>query len=255
MKAKADPYDFLVRPEHMPRGSLASHVVEQFRNAIVSLKLAPGTMLDRTEICDRLGVSRTPVAEAMARLKSEGLIEILPQRGTIVSLVSIDAVEEYIFMRKALEGETVRVLAQNRPEGLIEALEDNLERQRASFSADDSAFHELDLEFHNLMLTAAGYRRIKAMVDTARNNLSRARQLVSSRRRIGVGIDQHADILEAITGGHGEHAAHLMRDHLDGVLREVHLIARQSPELFTDGIIAFPAIAPAEANAPWPQNA
>jgi GntR family transcriptional regulator, rspAB operon transcriptional repressor len=243
MPTTTDPYEFLTRPEHMPRGSLANHVAEQFREAIVSLKLRPGTMLDKAEICTRLGVSRSPVAEAMARLQSEGLIEILPQRGTVVSLVSIGAVEEYIFVRKALESETVRALARARPEGLIEALEKNLERQREVVAADDTvAFHPLDLEFHEILLSAIGYGRMKAMVDTARSNLNRARQLTNSKRRIAVGMQEHFAIVSALTESDGELAANLMRSHLDGVITEVHQLARDCPHLFNDGVIAFHAI-------------
>ena len=62
MRVKANPYDFLTRPTHMRRGSLASHVAEQFRQAIVSLRLRPGTMLDKAEICSRLGISRSYIS-------------------------------------------------------------------------------------------------------------------------------------------------------------------------------------------------
>ncbi|WP_196260894.1 GntR family transcriptional regulator [Pelagibacterium limicola] len=245
MNANTDPYDFLERPIHMPRGSLASHVADQFRHAIVTLKLTPGTMLDKSEICARLGVSRSPVAEAMARLKSEGLIDILPQRGTVVSPVSLSAVEEYIFVRRGLECETVRALARSRPEGMVEALRANLERQQQVVEADDTvAFHPLDLEFHEILLKSTGYPRMKAMVDTARNNLDRARQLTNSKRRITEGLYQHMAITEAIEHGDGDMAARLMRKHLDDVVTEVRQLASESPHLFNGGIIVFDAIAP-----------
>lgn len=236
-------YDFLVRPGHIRRGSMACYVADQFRPAIVNLRLLPGTMLDKAEICSRLGVSRSPVSEAMAMLKSEGLIDILPQRGTIVSLVSIEAVEESIFVRKALEGETVRALSECPPEGLIEALNANLERQRATVDKDDRAgFHLLDLEFHEILLKAMGHNRMKAMVDTARNNLDRARQLTNSTRRINVGIQEHADIVAAITARDVERATLLMRMHLDGVLAEVYQLQRDCPDIFSNGIIEMPPI-------------
>lgn len=238
MQSKDDPYDFLRRPEHMRRGSLANHVADQFREAIVSLKLRPGTMLDKAEICARLGVSRSPVAEAMARLKSEGLIDILPQRGTIVSLVSVDAVREYIFVRKALECEAVRALAESRPEGLIESLEASVRRQREIAATGSAAdFHPFDLEFHEILLNALSNSRMKAVVDMARNNLNRARQLTNSQRRIIEGIEEHEAIVLALAAGDGDHAAHIMRKHLDSIVTEIHVVARDFPELFTDGVI------------------
>lgn len=241
MNIDVNPYAFLARPEHMPRGSLAGHVAAQLREAIVTLRLKPGTMLDKTEICARLGVSRSPVAEAMARLQGEGLIEILPQRGSIVSLVSVAAVEEYIFVRKALEGETVRLLAASVPEGLIPALEANLEEQRRAVDADNRLnFHKLDLQFHELLVSALNYRRMKSMVDTARNNLDRARQITNSMRRINVGIEEHVGILAAIRDGDPEAAASRMHSHLDGMVRELYALAHQRPELFADGELAPP---------------
>lgn len=243
MKATG-PYDFLVRPEHMPRGSLANHVADQLREAIVTLRLKPGTMLDKAEICQRLGVSRSPVAEAMARLKAEGLIDILPQRGTVVSLVSIGAVEEYIFVRRALESETVRILAHSRPRALIERLRDSLRRQEEVVAAGDMvAFHPLDLEFHEILLSAVGYSRMKAMVDTARNNLDRARRLTNSSRRVTTGLRQHTQIVDALEQQDADGAAQMMRHHLDGVVHEVYQLAQEAPELFADGVIAFKALA------------
>lgn len=236
MDSPPPTYGFLQRPSHMPRGSLASHVADQLRNAIITLHLRPGTMLDKAEICARLGVSRSPVSDAFARLQSEGLIEILPQRGSVVSLVSVGAVEEYIFVRKALESETCRVLANRRPDRLIAALRENLEAQDSAARSDDKlAFHGLDLEFHEILLSAIGYKRMKAMVDTARNNLDRARQLTNSVRRITVGIAEHIEIVDAIEAGQGDRAASLMRNHLDGVVTEVYGLARTAPHLFAEG--------------------
>ncbi|MCD7060564.1 GntR family transcriptional regulator [Pelagibacterium xiamenense] len=239
MTKKATAYAFLERPEHMPRGSLSSHVTSQLREAIVSLRLKPGTMLDKSEICERLGVSRSPVADALARLQSEGLIDILPQRGSVVSLVSLAAVKEYIFIRTALECETVRKLAVERPGGLVEALEANIARQRDLATEDDKqGFHNVDLQFHEILLNAAGYRRMKAMVDTARNNLDRARHLSNRIRETALALEEHSAIVDAIVKGDPEEASDAMRRHLDSMVESVFEVARQSPTLFSDGELA-----------------
>lgn len=223
----------------MPRGSLASHVTAQLRAAIVSVRLKPGTMLDKGEICTRLGVSRSPVAEAMARLQGEGLIDILPQRGSVVSRVSLAAVTEYVFIRKALECETVRKLAEDRPAGLMDMLLANIDAQRARAEADDrTGFHAQDLQFHELLLNAAGYKRMKAMVDTARNNLDRARYLSNRIRQLDIALNEHIAIVEAIGRGDADGAAAAMRLHLDGMVTSVVEVARQNPALFSDGELA-----------------
>lgn len=243
MKGNADPYDFLVRPAHMPRGSLANHVTDQFRAAIVSLKLEPGTVLKKNEICARLGISRSPVSEAMARLQAEGLVEILPQRGTVVSLVSLRDVEESIFVRKGLECETVRMLAEAPSDGLVAALAENLVEQRDALAAEDIPhFHKLDLAFHGLMIGAIGYGRMQRMAESARNNLSRARHLTNSLSRMAKSISDHEQVFQALVDGDGDRAAHAMRKHLEDVLRQIHQVAHSHPHLFDDGIIALKAI-------------
>ncbi|WP_417584282.1 GntR family transcriptional regulator [Pelagibacterium sp.] len=229
-------YSFLSSSAEMQRGSMAARVAAQLRNAIIELRLPPGTMLDKSQICARLGVSRSPVAEAFARLQSEGLLDILPQRGTVVSFLSLGAIKEYIFIRKALEGEAVRMLATHHPSGLTERLEANIEAQRKSADNEDrETFHGLDLQFHDEILNALGYRRMKAVVDTARNNLDRARQMTNSIRRIAVGIEEHATILAEIRAGKADRAARAMHVHLDGMISETEALANRHPELFVPG--------------------
>ena len=94
MTAAEIPYKFLVNAATPQRGSVTASVTEQLRNAIISLELKPGEILDKGAICERLGVSRFPVSEALARLQSEGLVEIMPQRGSMVSRVRIGDVGE-----------------------------------------------------------------------------------------------------------------------------------------------------------------
>src|SRR6185503_12351375 len=113
MTAAEIPYKFLVNAAAPQRGSVTTSVTDTLRHAIVTLELKPGETLDKGAICERLGVSRFPVSEALARLQAEGLVDILPQRGSMVSLVRIADVREYMLIRKALESEAVRVLIGN----------------------------------------------------------------------------------------------------------------------------------------------
>ena len=91
MSAVEIPYKFLVSATAPQRGNVTQSVTDQLRTAIVTLELKPGETLDKGAICERLGVSRFPVSEALARLQAEGLVEIMPQRGSLVSRVRIGA--------------------------------------------------------------------------------------------------------------------------------------------------------------------
>ena len=84
-------------------GSLAQKVYLSLKEAILTLTFAPGEILRKPEICAELGVSRSPVAEAVARLASESLVDVVPQAGTFVARFSMEEIREGAFLREALE--------------------------------------------------------------------------------------------------------------------------------------------------------
>jgi len=236
MTAAEIPYKFLVSEAAPQRGSVTASVTEQLRTAIVTLALSPGEILDKGAICERLGVSRFPVSEAFARLQAEGLVEIMPQRGSMVSRVKIGDVVEYMLIRRALESEAVRALVARRPPGLIEKLEANLAEQiKAAKRGDRDAFHTWDLEFHEILFSAMRFDRIRAVIESARANLDRARRLILDPRRLSLTQSEHKAIVDAIAAGDADAAAAAMRAHIDKVTGELLVFARQSPDLFADG--------------------
>jgi len=236
MTAAEIPYKFLLSAAAPQRGSVTASVTEQLREAIVTLELKPGESLDKGAICERLGVSRFPVSEALARLQTEGLVEILPQRGSLVSRVRIGDVVEYMLIRKALESEAVRALVARRPAGVLERLEANLaEQSKAAKRGDRETFHKFDLDFHEILFSALRFDRIRAVIDSARANLDRARRLILDPRRLSLTHSEHKAIADAIAAGDADRAAAAMRAHIDKVTGELLIFARQSPDLFADG--------------------
>src|SRR5262245_38186499 len=129
MPAAAVTYEFLNPGRTQPKGGATGRVHAALREAIVSLELKPGENLDKLAIATRLGVSRFPVAEAMNRLAAEGLVDIVPQSGSRVALIRISDARENMFLRQALEVETVRRVARTATPGLVEALQANLRYQ------------------------------------------------------------------------------------------------------------------------------
>ncbi len=236
MTAAEIPYKFLATTAAPQRGSVTAVVTDQLRRAIVTLELKPGEVLDKGLICERLGVSRFPVSEALARLQAEGLVEIMPQRGSMVSRVRIGDVVEYMLIRRALESEAVRALVSRRTPELIAKLEENLAAQgRAARKGDRETFHLYDLEFHEMLFEAMQFARIRAVIDQARANLDRARRLILDPRRLSMTQAEHKAITDGIAAGDGERAATAMRAHIDKVTGELLVFARETPELFADG--------------------
>ncbi|HEY4202345.1 MAG TPA: GntR family transcriptional regulator [Devosiaceae bacterium] len=236
MKSAASPYQFLPPPPPAGRGGVTAYVTNALRQAIVTLELRPGEVIDKGAVCDRLGISRFPVSEALARLQAEGLVDIQPQRGSIVSLVRIADVREYMIIRKALESEAVRALvAAANPEVLGELRQVMARQEAAAAIGDRTAFHAHDLQFHDVLFEALRFARIKTVIENARANLDRARRLIITPRRLADTISEHRAIYDAIAGGDADAAAAAMRAHIDSVMAELFTFAGEKPDLFADG--------------------
>lgn len=228
-------YGFLSRLQLPSRGGTTEHVQAILRDAIVSSELPPGAAINKHVICERLGVSRFPVSEALGRLQGEGLVEILPQRGTRVTRIRLADVRESMFIRSSLEAGSVRELAPKATPALVAELDRNLRYQKAAEDANDRrGFHALDLEFHEILISALNYPRAKVMIESARASLDRVRRILQSPRRHALTLSEHLRIYEAIKAGDGEEAGRAMMAHLGGVIAELTEFAAANPDIFDD---------------------
>ena len=241
MKTEAGPYDFLPAAGTFARGSVTVDVTNTLRQAIVSLDLPPGAMLDKSALCAQLGISRFPVSEALARLAEEGLVDIQPQRGSTVSLVTIADVREYMLIRKGLESEALRVLIGKHDAEVIAALHANMAAQREAASRDDAeTFHQIDVDFHDIIFRTMRLSKVKAIIDRARANLDRARRLIITPRRLALTIAEHQAIFDGILAADAPQAIAAIRAHIDAVMVELFAFASEHPELFADGAAFTP---------------
>jgi DNA-binding GntR family transcriptional regulator len=171
----------------------------------------------------------------MNRLAAEGLVDIIPQSGSRVALIKISDARENMFLRRALEVETVRTVACAAPGELVDRLRSNMRYQQAAIEAQDlKGFHGFDLAFHAALLDQLGFERVRSAAETARLGLDRIRRLLNTRRRLEHTLTEHQAIVAAIAAGDGEGAARAMHAHLDAVLAELDSFARERPELFAD---------------------
>ncbi|MBA3446129.1 MAG: GntR family transcriptional regulator [Pseudaminobacter sp.] len=222
------------RPVHTGGGA-TERIVDALREAIVTLEIAPGAALDKPALAARFGVSRFPVAEAFNRLKAEGLVDIRPQSGSTVSLIRLSDVRENMFLRRALEGEAAALLAARADGGLFAEIERNLRYQKSAVEVGDRpGFHRLDLEFHDLLISAVGYPRMRATVEHARLALDRVRRLLATPRRHGLSLAEHAAIYEALRSANPDAARAAMAAHIDSVMVELEAFSLTHPEAFAD---------------------
>jgi len=228
-------YDFLDPAPSSVKAGATARIYAALREAIVHLDLKPGESLDKPAIAARFGVSRFPVGEAINRLAAEGLADIIPQSGSRVALIKMSDARENMFLRRALEAETVRHVALSASAALMEALQANLRYQQAAIDTGDrNGFHGFDLAFHAMLQDQLGFERIRTATETARLGLERVRRLLNTRRRLELTLTEHAAIVRAIGERDGNGGAAAMNAHLEAVLAELENFARLRPELFAD---------------------
>ncbi|MBJ7328615.1 MAG: GntR family transcriptional regulator [Solirubrobacteraceae bacterium] len=218
-------------------GSARDQVYLAVREAIVSAELEPGRQLSENELADRLGVSRTPVREALVRLRDERLVAIVPQLGTFVTLISDDAVADAAFVREALECAAIRLAAQNTQPAVLEEIQANLVAQdRAQAENDSNAFDVLDEALHRKLCEMSGHEIAWALARRANGHLDRVRRLsLPEPGYLGEMVTEHRAVVAAVADGDPDRAEHELRHHLRMVLSQVSTIRDQHPDYFEEG--------------------
>lgn len=199
------------------RRSVPSQVYELLREKILTVQLKPGESINERWLADWLGVSRTPIREAINRLSANGLIAIVPNVGTSVSLINVAKVEEFNLIRTSLETMIVR-LAAERFDGDADALlRDLIDRQIATLQAPDLIENiVVDTEFHRAIAGISGLSATWAILQHAMDEILRVRHLsVRLPRPLREPIDEHFAILEALRTRDPDRCEQAMKAHLD----------------------------------------
>jgi DNA-binding GntR family transcriptional regulator len=216
--------------------STSDQVYLALREAIVSAELEPGRRLSENELADLLGVSRTPVREALFRLRDERLVAIVPQLGTFVTLISPAAVEDAAFVREALECAAIRRAVERASDADLAALQANLSAQeRAEEDGDAEAFDALDEGLHRLLAECSGHEIVWYLARRANGHLDRIRGLsLPEPGYLGEMVAEHRELVAAIAAGDADRAEAAMRHHLRMVLSTVPHIQAAHPEYFEE---------------------
>lgn len=215
-------------------GSLAQRVYAVLREAILHMRCPPGTVLRKGQICEQLGVSRSPVAEAIAKLSAEGLVDVVPQSATRVSRFSMSVIREATFLREALELAAVERVAQTITEEQLVALTRNLKLQRLLVEDGDHAgFFEADEDFHNMIMAFTGYQGVTRTLAGVSLQLSRARiLLLPSSDRAQESLREHEEVLEALRRRDAETARSAMRFHLGQLISRIEPLEHVHSDFF-----------------------
>ncbi len=215
-------------------GALGPQLFRLLRDRIISADIAPGSRISESEIARFYHVSRQPVREAFFRLADAGLVQVLPQRGTLVKRISVREVTDARFVREAIEADIVRIVAETPDPRTLDELAELIDRQQAA-DGDTAAFLRLDEAFHHTLARVADKSFAWRIVEEVKSQMDRVRVLSTKYFPTERLVQQHRDILDAIAARDPDAAERAMRNHLQGVLRDLPEIARQVPDYFSEG--------------------
>lgn len=198
------------------RQTAAEEAFERLHSDIISLRLPPGSKLSEVEIAKLYEVSRQPVREAFLRLGELNLLQIRPQRATLVKRISLQDLENTRFIRAAVEVEVVRKACQVASADDLALLEASLGPQETAVkSADTKLMHELDYEFHRLICKAAGCLPAFRIISENKAHTDRVCTLeLSGDNGMAEILEDHTNIVRSLIARDEEKAVQMTRKHL-----------------------------------------
>jgi DNA-binding GntR family transcriptional regulator len=202
---------------------LHEDATERLRDMIVHGDLAPGAKLVERVLCERLGISRTPLREAIKRLASEGLVALQPNRGAIVKPLTLAAVREIFEVMGALEALAGELACRNITEGqLAEIRALHFEMLACHARSDLAAYFRCNQAIHRAIVEASGNATLATTYGNLNAQVRRARYAANlSHTRWDAAVQEHEDILAALAARDGALLQRLLSEHLGAKMTAV----------------------------------
>ncbi len=209
-------------------------VFNTLRKAILTGELKPGERLMEIHLANRLGVSRTPIREAIRKLELEGLVIMIPRRGAEVAQITEKSLKDVLEVRRALDALCVELACDR----ICAAEEERLgkacdEFERATQTKDATTIAEADVVFHDIIVHATGNQRLIQLINNLSEQMYRYRfEYIKDESRHDNLVDEHRMIYESIVGRDKEGAAKAARFHIDNqeksIIRQLRLEQEQA---------------------------
>jgi GntR family transcriptional regulator, rspAB operon transcriptional repressor len=205
------------------RRNIPKQVYELLREKILSIELEPGASINERRLTKWLGVSRTPIREAIRRLADNGLISIVPHVGTSVSLISAKRIRELYLIRSSLECAVTRLAAERFDEPSAKMLLDLIDQQTATLEGPDFVRHvAVDNEFHRSIAGIGGLTLAWEILQKVMIEVTRLRHLsIRIPGRLAQPIEEHGNILRALSSNDPDASEWAMKAHLDNSYQSV----------------------------------
>lgn len=212
--------------EYLP---LRDVVFQTLRKAILTGELKPGERLMEIHLADKLGVSRTPIREAIHKLELEGLVTMLPRRGAMVSEISESGLKDVLEVRRSLDAFCAELaskrITDNEKEALIKAFNAFNE---AVATQDATIMAKADVAFHDIIIKATGNERLISIINNLGEQMYRYRfEYIKDETKRDDIMNEHRALMESIISGNAEAARNAATIHIDNqekaILRRLHL--------------------------------
>ncbi len=201
-------------PENSSEG-----IYQTLKKEILDLELKPGQQLSENELCARFGVSRTPVRSVLQRLKSVGLVDVVPYKGTTVTLLSLDEIEQRIYMRVAIESMVLRDFIDMCTPILLEKVRYIIRKQAVLLQGEFSSteFYILDSQLHEVWFNVTQKKLLWQTIQRAQVNYTRFRMLdivaVQNYKEI---LKEHEELFEIIEQKRKDEVEPWVKKHMYG---------------------------------------
>jgi len=202
----------------IPRGYLHDEVADRLRELILSGGLEPKARVNELELCERFGTSRTPLREAIKILSSEGLVELLPNRGARVASLSAAEIDEMVQVVAGLEAVAAELACARAGEDEIDAVAADTDAMEAVFAArDEAAYFTLNRAIHEGLMAAARNRTLSGIYANLSSRIQRMRYTAhKTDAQWERAMREHRDMVRLLRARDGEGLAALMKAHIRG---------------------------------------
>ena len=219
--------------DRLPRETGREYALRTIKENIINLELAPGSQISENELSAEMGLSRTPVREALIELSKVKIVEIHPQKRSVVSLIDYDLVEESRFMRHLLECTVVQLDCEMASPEDIKRLQENVQLQ--NFYLDNFYTEQLlplDNAFHGILFDIARKSQIFSLMSNISIHFDRVRSMaLSSVKNLKI-VQDHENIVSAIARRDAAQARDLMEQHLSRYKIDAAAIREKYPQYF-----------------------
>jgi len=224
------------RLKKLQRPSLSEVAYIEVKNVLTSARYSPGTRIRVEELRRELGVSRTPVWDALNRLEAEGMVEIVPRRGVFLLTFSAEKARELYAVRESLEGMAARLATEHLTPRREELLRRSLETQAACLEQGDvSGYAEATIKFHNHIVEAAENRTLERMLRAVYAQIEALRlRTLYLPMRLRASFDEHQRIMNALSKRDASLSENEARAHIQTTTKEALEILTQAGGVSTD---------------------